>query len=51
MDDRPIKGNASGKYSVVLDPNNDLPAYYNGVTDLSSLIVEMHGFRKSTSRA
>lgn len=31
MDNRPLKGNPSGKYSVVIDPNNDLASYYNGM--------------------
>jgi hypothetical protein len=31
MDNRPIKGNKSGKYTFVLDPSNDIPAYYSGM--------------------
>lgn len=31
MDNRPIKGNASGKYTVVLDPTNDIASYYDGM--------------------
>jgi hypothetical protein len=34
MDNRPIKGNTSGKYSFELDPSNDIAAYYNGLTEL-----------------
>lgn len=35
MSDRPIKGNASGQYNLnFIDPNNDIPAYYDGLTDL-----------------
>jgi hypothetical protein len=30
MDNRPIKGNSSGKYTFVLDPTNDIAAYNNG---------------------
>jgi|JI10StandDraft_1071094.scaffolds.fasta_scaffold487100_1 hypothetical protein len=30
MDNRPIKGNSSGKYTFVFDPSNDVAAYYNG---------------------
>lgn len=39
MDNRPIKGNKSGKYTVVIDPTNDIAAYYNGLDDLKDLIV------------
>lgn len=35
MADRPIKGNPTGKYNLnFIDPNNDIPAYYDGLTDL-----------------
>lgn len=30
MNERPIKGNKAGKYTFVLDPTNDICAYYNG---------------------
>ncbi len=39
MDNRPIKGNKTGKYTFVFDPNNDIPSYYAGQTDLSPHIV------------
>lgn len=36
MDNRPIKGNKSGKYNMdFVDPTNDICAYYNGMTELS----------------
>lgn len=31
MDNRPIKGNKTGKYTFVLDPTNDIAAYHNGM--------------------
>lgn len=35
MDNRPIKGSATGKYNMTfVDPTNDIPAYYNGMTEL-----------------
>ena len=34
MSDRPIKGNTTGKYTFVFDPNNDIAAYYNGMHEL-----------------
>lgn len=39
MDNRPIKGNKTGKYTVVLDPTNDIASYYNGLHELHDLIV------------
>lgn len=39
MDNRPIKFNKSGKYPIVLDPTNDIAAYYSGLDDLKDLIV------------
>lgn len=33
-DNRPLKGNSNGKYSIVIDPTNDIAAYYNGVRDI-----------------
>jgi hypothetical protein len=36
MDNRPIKGNKSGKYNMdFVDPTNDICAYYNGMSELS----------------
>jgi hypothetical protein len=41
MDDRPIKGNASGKYNMnFIDPDNDIPAYYSGMTELADIVVD-----------
>ena len=38
--DRPIKGNSSGKYNMnFVDPTNDICAYYSGMTELESLVV------------
>ena len=35
MDNRPIKGNSSGKYNMnFIDPTNDIPAYYDGMLEL-----------------
>lgn len=35
MDDRSIKGNSSGKYNMnFIDPTNDIPSYYDGMTEL-----------------
>jgi hypothetical protein len=42
MDNRPIKGNKSGKYPFVLDPTNDIPAYYAGMHELGPMIVPPH---------
>lgn len=40
MDNRPIKGNSSGKYNLnFIDPTNDICAYYNGMTELEELVV------------
>ena len=42
MDNRPIKGNHSGKYNMnFIDPNNDIPAYYDGMTELEDLVVHI----------
>ena len=41
MDNRPIKGNKSGKYTFVLDSTNDIASYYNGMTDLEEAIVHV----------
>lgn len=41
MDDRPIKGNPSGKYNMnFIDPDNDIPAYYSGMTELADIVVD-----------
>jgi hypothetical protein len=44
MDNRPIKGNATGKYNMnFIDPTNDICAYYSGMTELQELVVDsMH---------
>jgi hypothetical protein len=40
MDNRPIKGNTSGKYDMsFVDPTNDISAYYGGMTELQELVV------------
>lgn len=39
MDNRPIKVNKSGKYPIMLDPTNDIAAFYSGLDDLKDLIV------------
>jgi hypothetical protein len=40
MDNRPLKGNANGKYDMsFLDPTNDISAYYGGMTELQELVV------------
>lgn len=42
-DDRPIKGNSSGKYNMnFVDPTNDICAYYSGMTELESLVVILY---------
>jgi len=42
MDNRPLKGNKSGKYNMeFIDPTNDICAYYGGMTELSSIIVTL----------
>ena len=40
MDNRPIKGNASGSYNMnFIDPTNDIASFYDGMTELEDLIV------------
>ena len=51
MDNRPIKGNSSGKYNMnFIDPTNDICAYYGGMTELESLVVSIHQSRKTISK-
>jgi hypothetical protein len=51
MDNRPIKGNKSGKYNMnFVDPTNDICAYYGGMTELEELIVPYFLGRKVTLR-
>jgi len=36
MDNRPIKGNPTGRYDMsFVDPTNDICAYYGGMTELA----------------
>jgi hypothetical protein len=49
--DRPIKGNATGKYDMTfIDPTNDISAYYGGMTELHDLVVPSKPFRNPIFR-
>jgi hypothetical protein len=51
MDNRPIKSNPSGKYNLnFVDPTNDISGYYNGMTELQDLIVNIKRLRKTIYR-
>ena len=51
MDDRPIKGNSNGQYNMnFIDPTNDIASYYDGMSELEELIVNLYLSRKGIFR-